>query len=238
MDDSSRHGDGSRPGLFAGRSAGTNPKRGTTGLGRFFGRRKSYLIDTAFQIRTALVAVVGMAVLVGFAGVLFHFLSADRARSLLQDAPTLSGSPVDGEGRSILVLLGAGIFFIAIIFVVEILESHKTAGVVLKVTSGLREIESGRWGARVVLRKHDNFKEMEEAFNAATRTLRDRVDGDLHTLQAIEGQVRLIGREIESGNREGALVLLRQVAGEIQTIRESKRNLLRTSGNGSPSAKI
>ncbi|MBI4169686.1 MAG: hypothetical protein HY510_07090 [Acidobacteria bacterium] len=48
----------------------------------------------------------------------------------------------------------------------------------------------------------------------------------MHGLQGIEGQLRLIAREFESGNREGALVLLRQVAAELQNLRERKRNLL------------
>ena len=45
-------------------------------------------------------------------------------------------------------------------------------------------------------------------------------------LQAIEGQIRLVSREFESGNREGALILLRQVASELQTLREQKRNII------------
>ena len=114
-------------------------------------------------------------------------------------------------------------------FAIEILETHKTAGVVYKVTRGLRELQAGRWGTRVTLRRHDNFKEMEEAFNAATRALREQLDDDLRGLQGIEGQVRLLEREFESGNSQGALVMLRQVAAELQALRERKRNLLESA---------
>jgi signal transduction histidine kinase len=141
-----------------------------------------------------------------------------------------------GEVRSILYLLAVGLFFVAAVFAIEILETHKSAGVVHKVTRGLREIEAGRWGTRVALRRHDNFKEMEEAFNAATQALRDVLDQDLRGLQWIEGQVRLTAREIESGNREGVLVLLRQVAGELQLLRERKRNFMEAA-TGVPSAR-
>jgi len=190
-------------------------------LDRFLGRRRNYLVDSAYQMRTAIVAVLGMVFLLAFAAVLFHLVGMEN--SLLK-----SGSQRSGDARSVLYLVAAGITFVAAVFVIEILESHKTAGVVLKVSRGLKDVEEGLWGTRVTLRRNDNFKELEEGFNAATRTLRDRVEDDLNAFQGFESQLRLIAREVESGNSEGSLVLLRQVLGEIQTLREGRRNLLRS----------
>lgn len=207
-------------------------------LDRFLGRRRSYLVDRSYQVRTALVAVLGMLFLAGFSVALLHFLSLQSARDLAQRGPLFATGAASGEARSVLYLVAVGVLFVAVVFVVEILETHKTAGVVHKVTRGLAEIESGLWGAKVSLRRGDNFKEMEEAFNAASRSLRDQVDGDLRALQAIESQIRLVARELENGNREGAIVLLRQVAGEIQLARERKRNLLRAASDGPPQPKI
>jgi hypothetical protein len=201
-------------------------------LGRFMGRRRRYLVDGSYQVRSALVAVLGMAFLAAFSILLFHLLTIENARDLTRRAPILANGASSGDARPVLYLVAVGILFVAAVFVVEILETHKTAGVVYKVTRGLTELQAGRWGAKVTLRKHDNFREMEEAFNAAARALRDRVDADLRSLQAIEGQVRLLGRELESGNREGALVLLRRVAGDLQTLREGRRNLLRAAPDG------
>ncbi len=193
---------------------------------RLWGRRRNYVVDPSYQLRSAIIAVLGMAFLLVFASALFHLLTVENARLLARRAPDLAGGAGAGELRSVLYLVAVGLFFVAAVFAIEIFETHKTAGVVYKVTRGLREIEGGRWGTRVTLRRHDNFKEMEEAFNAATRALRDVLDEDLRGLQGIEGQVRLTAREFESGNREGALVLLRQVAGELQALRERKRNLM------------
>ncbi len=203
-------------------------------LDRLFGRRRTYLVDRSYQVCSALVAVLGMAFLVAFSVALFHLLSQENARELARKATVAAGGASAGDARSVLYLVAVGILFVAAVFVVEILETHKTAGVVYKVTRGLTEIESGRWGAKVTLRRHDNFKEMEEAFNAASRALRDQVDDDLRGLQGVEGQIRLVVRELENGNREGALVLLRQVAAAAQTMRERKRNLLRAA-SGEPS---
>ncbi len=196
-------------------------------LERVLGRRRSYVVDPAYQIRSAVVAVLGMVFLLIFAAALFHLLSAENARILARHTPIVPGEPSDL--RSLMYLLAVGLFFVAAVFAVEIFETHKTAGVVYKVTRGLRELAAGRWAARVTLRRHDNFKEMEEAFNAATRSLRDRLDEDLRGLQAVEGQVRLVAREFEARNHEGALVLLRRVAADLQALRESRRNLLESA---------
>ena len=194
-------------------------------MNRFLGRRRNYMVDSAYQVRTAIVAVLGMVFLLAFAAVLFHLVGMENA--LMQN-----GAGKSGDARSVLYLVAAGIIFVAAVFVIEILETHKTAGVVLKITRGLKDLEQGIWGTRITLRKNDNFKEMEEGFNAAARTLRDRVEDDLNAFQNLEAQVRLAAREVEGGNGQGSLVLLRQVLGEVQNLRERRRNLLRTSTQG------
>lgn len=206
--------------------AGPAPGRMARLAERLFGRRRRFMVDPSYQLRSAIVAVLGMCFLLMFAAALLHLLSAENARLLVARAPIARGAADAHDLRSVLYLVGVGLFFVAAVFAIEIFETHKTAGVVNKVTRGLKDLESGRWGTRLTLRKHDNFKEMEEAFNAATRALRGHLDDDLRNLQGIESQVRLIAREFESNNREGALVLLRQVAAEMQSFRERKRNLL------------
>lgn len=206
--------------------AGTGGSR----LGRIFGRRRTYLVNIPYQVRSATVAVIGMACLLVFAAALFHLLSAGNVAWLQHRAPFLLRTEAGGDLRPVLSLLAVGLVFVAAVFVIEIFESHKTAGVVHKVTRGLKDLEAGRWATRVALRKKDNFKDMEEAFNSTARSLCDQVDTDLRGLQALESQVRLVAREFESGNREGALVMLRQVAGELQNQRERKRNLVASSG--------
>jgi methyl-accepting chemotaxis protein len=207
-------------------------------FGRFLGRRRTYVVDRAYQVRTAVVSVLGMIFLLLFAAALFHLLTLENARVVARRAPFLARAASENDARSVLYLVAAGIIFVAAVFVIEILETHKTAGVVYKVTRALRELESGRWSARVALRRGDNFREMEEAFNAAARSLREAVDDDLRALQAMEGRLRLAGREFETGNHEGALVLLRQVAGELQHLKEQKRSRLEAPGSPPGTSKI
>jgi signal transduction histidine kinase len=181
-------------------------------------------------VKTAIVAVMGMVFLLAFAAVLFHLVGMENA--------LMKTGGRSGDARSVLYLVAAGILFVAAVFIIEILETHKTAGVVLKVTRGLKDLECGSWGARVTLRKNDNFRELEEGFNALSRSLRDRVEDDLGALQALEGQMRLVSREVEAGNSEGSLVLLRQMLGEVQTLRERRRNLMRAPERAPGSPRI
>lgn len=201
-------------------------------LDRFLGRRRNYLVDSVYQVRTAIIAVLGMVFLLVFAAIVFHLVGMEN--SLI----ARSGVTRSGDARSVLYLVAAGIIFVAAVFVIEILETHKTAGVVLKVSRGMKDLEAGAWGTRVTLRKNDNFKELEGEFNELARTLRDRVEDDLNALQGFEGQLRLAAIEIEGGNSEGSLVLMRRMQGEIQTLRERKRNLLRPSADPRHDPKI
>jgi hypothetical protein len=194
--------------------------RDTSFVGRFLGRRRNYLVDGAYQVKTAIIAVMGMVFLLVFAAVLFHLVGMENA--------LMKAGGRSGDARTVLYLVAAGILFVAAVFIIEILETHKTAGVVLKVTRGLKDLETGCWGARVTLRKNDNFRELEEGFNTLARSLRDRIEDDLASLQSLEGQMRLVAREAEAGNGEGSMVVLRQMLGEVQTLRERKRNLMRS----------
>ena len=202
--------------------------RGPGLVGRFLGRRRNYLIDSGYQVRTAVVAVLGMIFLLAFAAALFHLAGLENSLALAQ-----KNQAPPGDVRTVLYLVAAGIIFVAAVFMIEILETHKTAGVIFKVTRALHAIESGHWGTRVALRKNDNFKELEEAFNDVGRSLQDRVEEDLHELQGIEGRIRLAAREFESDNREGAMVLMRRIASEVQRLRERRRNLMRAA-DGDP----
>jgi hypothetical protein len=211
----------------AARSAGE--RRGW--LGRLFGRRRNYLVDRSYQIRTAMVAVLGIGFLAILSAGIVHLINMDRARSLLEVSPALARGLSNSDVRTVLYIIGTGLLFVVAIFGIEILETHKTAGVVLRLTRGLRDLESGFWATRLTLRKSDNFKEMEEAFNGAAASLTERIEEDLLALQAVEGQLRLASRELESGNIEGGNVLLRRVAGDIQALRERKRSLMRSASS-------
>src|SRR5262245_23924752 len=74
----------------------------TSFAGRFLGRRRNYLVDGGYQVKTAIIAVMGMVFLLAFAAVLFHLVGLESA---------LSNTSRSGDARSVLYLVAAGILF-------------------------------------------------------------------------------------------------------------------------------
>ena len=85
---------------------------------RFLGRRRNYVVDPSYQVRSAIIAVLGMAFLLVFAGALFHLLSIENARLVARRAPNLTGAAGSGELRSVLYLVAVGLFFVAVVFAI------------------------------------------------------------------------------------------------------------------------
>jgi hypothetical protein len=196
------------------------PRRATGALRR----RRNYLVDPAYQIRTAAIAVVGMAFVVGVAAGLLHLLQREHRIAVLGEPATRTSSP----GWA-LFLVVAGAALVAAVFVIEILETHKTAGVVLRLIRGLRRIESGAWGSRVTLRKQDNFRELEVAFNDAARALCERTEEEIRMLDRLMARIDLLSRELDSGDPGGGGLLIQQITEELERLREGHRNMLRSA---------
>ena len=83
------------------RAAGSARGRLALLTDRLLGRRRTYLVDPSYQVRSAIIAVLGMAFLLVFAGALFHLLSVENARILAQSGPTLVAAKASGEMRSV-----------------------------------------------------------------------------------------------------------------------------------------
>jgi methyl-accepting chemotaxis protein len=183
-------------------------------LHKVFGRRRRILINLRYQLKTAMVGTIGMGFLVGLMILILYRINVQNTRDLLEVAPFLKDSLAARDRNQLLVMLAGGLVFVAGVFLVEILESHKTAGVIHNVRRRLEEVRSGRFNARVKLRKHDNFPELAESFNDMVSVIRARTEGDLATLGRMASLAADMLREEGRGNREG----LRQIA---QTLRQS-----------------
>ena len=93
---------------------------------------------------------------------------------------------------SITILIVGGIFFAAGMFLLEILESHKTAGVIHNVKRRLEELRAGRFTASVTLRRHDHFRELATTFNDTAASLRARTEGELATLRRAQEELDVL----------------------------------------------
>lgn len=139
-------------------------------------RRRRYLIDPNHQIRVGLAAV-------GITLVLLVLLDA----SLFLGRMGNTGPAEDGE-RWVLDtgLVAAGsLVFLAGVFGVSILETHRTAGAARNLRDTLERFRNGDWGARARLRRGDNLKELAAAFNALAGGLHERRTEELERLERL-----------------------------------------------------
>jgi hypothetical protein len=164
-------------------------------------RRRRYLVDPSHQVRVGL-AAVGITLLL--------LVLLDASLFLGRNGSAGGGGWVLDSG-----LVAAGsLVFLAGVFGVSILETHRTAGAAKSLRETLERFRGGDWGARARLRRGDNLKALASAFNALAGDLHERRVEDLERLERLsesaerdpEGTARALRdlvrerrKELESG---------------------------------------
>ncbi len=86
------------------------------------------------------------------------------------------------------LIAAASLVFLVGVFTVTVLETHRTAGAALNLSRRLAEIENGRLATRVRLRRGDNLREIEFAFNRMAQTIQERAWTDADALDRLAEQ--------------------------------------------------
>jgi methyl-accepting chemotaxis protein len=102
------------------------------------------------------------------------------------------------------------------VFVMTIIETHRTAGAAFNIARQLNRIADGNLDVELRLRKGDNLQEIQAPFNAMVATLRDQTADEVASLEWLAGHVDGFG------NLEGAS----GVASELRRLVEKKRQRL------------
>jgi len=203
---------------------------GTGFLGRFLfrmlGRRRRLLVNVRYQMKAAVLGVTGMGFLVGLMIFILHRINTRNSRELIEVAPFLRDSLVARDRVQILLLTAGGLLFIAGAFLVRILESHRTAGVILNVSRRLEELRAGDLDACVTLRRHDNFHELARSVNELAAALRARAEGDVATLGRLAAQASDLLREEARGNRQGTRQMAEALRQSLEDVRRRKAEIL------------
>jgi len=156
---------------------------------RLRSRRRSYLVDRRMQLRAAGLAVVIVLALLVFLNLTVYSASAERSRALVRTDPQLV-ELVQAQDRAVqaVVLLGSAVFLVGV-FLVSIIETHRTAGACVAVVRQLRELETGRLGVELRLRNDDTLRELEPAFNAMSGSLARRAWEDVEELEDLASRI-------------------------------------------------
>lgn len=152
-------------------------------------RRRSFLVNRRYQLRAAALVATVVLVLLIFLNLSLYSAGVDRSEALLQDSPELTRY-VQAQDRVMvfLVVLGSAVFLVGV-FLVSVLETHKTAGACVNLTQRLAEIRDGRYDTVLALRRDDQLKELEPAFNDMCRALQQRTWDDVEALEELASKL-------------------------------------------------
>ena len=191
------------------------PTRAQGILGLVLGRRRTIVVDWRYQRRVAGVATACVAA--GF-GLLIASLHREVAavRAAVASDPILSEALETGLALPTLVLVVCGAAICAGVFLVMVIESHRTAGAAYAVKRTLAAMAEGRYGARAQLRRGDQLGDLKEALDELGQSLVRRVELDAQALESI----------VERLEEAGASKDVETLAAEIRELTQRSRERL------------
>jgi methyl-accepting chemotaxis protein len=104
---------------------------------------------------------------------------------ILAESPELEPILRAQNRLELTLVAAASCIFLCGVFMVTLLETHKTAGAALHVVRKLERLGEGRYTTRVNLRKDDNLRRIETAFNAMADALGRRAQRDAEALEQL-----------------------------------------------------
>ncbi len=179
-------------------------------------RRRRFLVNRRYQLRITGITVGTALVLL----LLLNFsLFASNQRSTaaaLAVAPELRTYLAAQDRFQITLMILGSLAFLAGVFLLGILETHRTAGASYNARRSLEKLREGRYRVRMRLRRGDNLKEIEQAFNDLADTLHSRAIHEAETFEEMAGRAEKI-----SGPQAAALAQeMRALAGERRRLVE------------------
>lgn len=193
---------------------------------KLFGRRRRLLVHRAYQMRAAIRGVGGTGVLVAILGFVLYQVNGETSRDLAQMAPFMKAQLDRSDRITLFCLILGSLVFLAGVFFLEIVDSHRTAGAMLNLRRRLEELRSGRLAAHLKLRRHDHFPELNKAFNEAAASLRTRAEGEIAALSRLSSLAKEVLKEQELGNLARSKALVETLRQSLEEMRCRKGELL------------
>ena len=161
---------------------------------RVLGLRRRFLVDRRSQIRAGLLTTGMTLILLVLLNVSLYSSREQATARVVADAPELSALLQSQNRLEFVLLLASSLVFLVGVFVVTVLETHKTAGAAFNLRRHMEQIRQGQYNTRIHLRHDDTLLPLEETFNAMTTALESRVWQEVEALeQFAERTDRLTG---------------------------------------------
>jgi hypothetical protein len=169
------------------------------------GYRRNLIVDARSQLKTTLwtACTVG-AVLVALLVSLHLARQADMA-ALGAQMPSLVAT-LEAQSRVALAFQIAGAFvFLAMVVVVTLLETHKTAGAAVALRRHLDRMRDGEYGVRVQLRRGDNLQDVAASINELSIAQDERLWQEVQVLEDLAEQAKRISSRADAARVAEAL---------------------------------
>jgi methyl-accepting chemotaxis protein len=177
------------------------------------GRRRRFFLNRPHQLRATLLTATAVIVLLVILNLVLYSISVSSANQVLSDSPELSRLVKNQARLQMALILLASIVFIGGVFVVSVVESHRTAGVADKLSRYMSLVEQGHYNTQLQLRREDHLQEVQTSFNQMTRALRDRTWHEVETLDRVADQTRHVATQEDA---DKIAEELRELAGRMR----------------------
>ena len=177
------------------------------------GRRRDFLVNHRYQLRASLLTAAAVLVLLVLLSLVLYSVSVSSTNHALADSPELAKMIKAQNRLQLFLILLASVVFLAGVFVVSILETHRTAGAAAKLARYMNRVEQGRYNIQLRLRKDDHLQDVQTAFNQMTRSLRDRMWHEVETIGRLADRSRAIRTQEDAERLSGEI---RELAGRMR----------------------
>ena len=92
------------------------------------GRRRQFFLNRPHQLRATLLTAAAVLVLLVILNLVLYSIAVSSTNQVLSDSPELAQLIKSQARLQLLLILLASVVFLAGVFVVSVLESHRTAG--------------------------------------------------------------------------------------------------------------
>jgi len=174
---------------------------------RILGLRRRFLVDRKSQLRAGLLTTGMTLVLLVLLNISLHASREQSTANILADAPELAPMLQSQSLLEFVLVLASSLVFLIGVFVVTVLETHKTAGAAYNLRRHMESVSQGQYNTRIHLRHDDTLLPLEATFNAMTTSIESRVWEEVETLEGFAertdaltgpGDADQLGREIRA----------------------------------------
>ncbi|MFQ5670242.1 MAG: hypothetical protein ACE5HD_06945 [Acidobacteriota bacterium] len=192
---------------------------------RVFGRRRHILINSPYQHRISLITTLLALLPPSIFFSIYYLISAAGSRRIVAASPGLE-ELVRGQDRTESLLILAAVLFYGLgVYLVTLLESHRTAGFLHRVNLRLKELQDGRYDGRLRPRQDDHFTFIADSLNDLSTALKAQTEADLSFLDDLSRNIDATLDSTASASHlaKDGLVELR---GRIEALRALKQSHL------------